>query len=346
MTVVEMKRKRPTINDVAEQAGVAVGTVSRYLNGQDIRKANRQQIELAIENLGFMRNAAAAAMKSETTGIIGFLVPTFDEFHASLLNHLSAIFRQTNRTMLTYSHENDARLLREAMNFFVAQRVDALVMAGLPMAEEVLGSYGDSAIPVIVYNNDVKAPMVDRVFVDNAKAVDRAISHLIDVGHRRVALCSGLETESSAIQRRLGYETALARQSIPLLPQYIFQGDWNVESGYSAAQTFMALPQPPTAIFSANYRMTTGILEWMREHQRQTPRDVAIVSFDDVDLFRLYDEGITAIAQPIGQIAEALANYAITRINNPEVPDIRSRTLECSIILRGSSRRYSPVGGE
>jgi LacI family transcriptional regulator len=337
MTVEDIRKKRSTISDVAERAGVAIGTVSRYMNGQEIRKGNRQQIEEAIEALGFRRNAAAMAMKNARTGIIGFLVPTFDEFHAELLGHLARIFRQTNHTMLTYCHEDDTRLLNEAMNFFVGQQVDALVMAGLPEATELLTPYTDNDIPVVIYNNDVRGPRVDRVFVDNIKASIRAVSHLIDTGHPKVALCAGRDIDTSGSQRRTGYELALKKRGLPLREDYVVYGDWSVEGGYSAAQSLMSLSDPPTAIFSASYRMTIGILEWMREHGLRTPQDLAIVSFDDVDLFRLYDEGITAVAQPIGQIAEAIASYVGSRINNPEVADIRSRTLECNIILRGSS---------
>ena len=83
--------------------------------------------------------------------------------------------------------------------------------------------------------------------------------------------------------------------------------------------------------------MTIGILEWMREHGLRVPDDLAVVSFDDVELFRLYDGGITAVMQPIGKIAESIASYVLSRLSGSELPDIRTRTLDCNIILRGSS---------
>ena len=124
---IENRKRNATIHDVAEVAGVAVGTVSRYLNGQEVRRGNRVQIEQAIEQLAFQRSAVAKAMKSDKTDIIGFMVPTFDEFHAELLDHLARSFRQTGRTMLTYCHDGDPKILKEAIAFFSNQRVDALV---------------------------------------------------------------------------------------------------------------------------------------------------------------------------------------------------------------------------
>ncbi|MBS1180789.1 MAG: transcriptional regulator LacI family [Proteobacteria bacterium] len=331
------KRRNATIHDVAETAGVAVGTVSRYLNGQMVRQSNRVEIERAIEALGFQRSAVAKAMKSETTDVIGFLVPNFDEFHARLLNQLARLFRQSGRTMLTYCHDGDRKLLKEAVTFFANQRVDALVLAGSGDISAEVEMLVDRGVPVTVYNNDVMGLRVDRVFVENASASSRAVEHLIAVGHRRIATVYGLQDESTGVQRLEGYCRALKAHGLAVDPDYMHPGAWGEEGGYSAVQKFMTLDKPPTAIFSANYQMTIGILEWMREHGLRVPEDIAIVSFDDVELFRLYDGGITAVMQPIDKIAESIASYVLSRLSKDELPDIRTRTLDCNIILRGSS---------
>jgi LacI family transcriptional regulator len=334
-------RRRATINDVAEKAGVAIGTVSRYLNGMDLRKSNRREIELAIEALGFQRNPAAVAMKTDRTGMVGFLVSRFDEFHTPLLNHLSRGFRQNGRTMLAYVHDGDEMLLRNAMEFFSSQRVDAVVMAGSPNAPESVAALTNRGVPVVIFNNDMSGPKVDRVFVDNLNASCRAVEHLLGMGHRKIATCYGRLADSSGRQRREGYERALLACGIPLVEDFYHPGDWSTQGGYDAIQKFMSLPEPPTAVFSANYRMTFGMLQWLRENGRESPGDIAIVSFDDVELFRLYNKGITAIAQPISEIADAIRSYVTTRLTTPDIPDIRSRTLDCRIILRGSSSEPS-----
>lgn len=331
------KRKNATIHDVAEMAGVAVGTVSRYLNGQPVRHGNRSEIERAIEALGFQRSAVAKAMKSDTTDVIGFLVPSFDEFHANLLNQLARLFRQSGRTMLTYCHDGDRKLLKEAVGFFANQRVDALVLAGSGDISVEIEMLIDRGVPVTVYNNDVMGLRVDRVFVENSAASFRAVDHLISVGHRRIATVYGLQDESTGVQRLEGYCQALKARGMAVDPECMHPGAWCEEGGYSAVQKFMSLGDPPTAIFSANYQMTIGVLEWMRERGLRVPDDLAIVSFDDVELFRLYDGGITAVMQPIGKIAESIASYVLSRLSGSELPDIRTRTLDCNIILRGSS---------
>src|SRR5690349_13084126 len=105
------KGRLPTIVDVAGVAGVAVGTVSRHLNGLSVRRANRDRIEEAIERLGYKRNAVAAAMKTETTHVIGLMVPVFTEFHGVILEHLSSAIRKTGRALLTYCHSAEPKVM-------------------------------------------------------------------------------------------------------------------------------------------------------------------------------------------------------------------------------------------
>ena len=117
------QRKRPaTIIDVAERAGVAIGTVSRYLNGHPIRRGNRDQIEEAIGALGYRRNAVAAAMKTDLTKVVGFLVPSLSEFHSQVLEHLRAVMRRSGRAVLTYCHNDDRESVVTADRFPRATR--------------------------------------------------------------------------------------------------------------------------------------------------------------------------------------------------------------------------------
>lgn len=109
MTDDDGKAKRqPTIVEVADRAGVAIGTVSRYLNGQPVRASNRTEISRAIHELGYRRNALAAAMKTDLTNTVGFMVPNISDFHAAVLEHLSREMRKQGRALLSYCHNDDS----------------------------------------------------------------------------------------------------------------------------------------------------------------------------------------------------------------------------------------------
>lgn len=329
---------KATIADVAALAGVAIGTVSRYLNGFDIRRTNREQIEQAITQLSYKRNAAAASMKTDRTRIIGLLVPAFDDFHSPMLEQLARSVRPTGRALLTYCHSGETEMIGKALDFFEEQRVDAIIMDGANPLFDQIDRLIKSGTPVIFYNNDVPGIGADRVFVENYKSGFRAVNYLLDIGHTRIAALTGEMAHSSGRQRQDGYEAALKQRGIPIDPRYVINGGWFFHGGYTAAHRLMTLDEPPTALYASNYGMATGFMAWLKEHGLKVPHDISIVSFDDVPLFRLHEEGITAIAQPIAGIAEAITKLLTARLANPHDRNHDTVTLDCDLVIRGSTQ--------
>jgi LacI family transcriptional regulator len=330
--------RKATIYDVAKTANVSVGTVSRYLNGQTLRQSNRDQVERAIEALSFRANSMARAIRADSTKVIGFLVREIDEFHGTLLEKLSRQFQASGYKIMTYCHDERQEEVMDAVDYFAGQRVDALIMGGAPEAAAAVRRIIEENIPVITYNNDVLGMNVDRVFVDNQNAAARAVSHLIDLGHTRIAHIAGRQDVSTGVARREGYVTALRRAGIDLEDALIEQGNWHVDGGYAASARLMHLERPPTAIFTANYLMAVGVLEGARDHGWSIPDTFSLVSFDDTQLFRFYPEGISAISQPVDEIAKSIVETTLARLQGAEVAATTTRTIQCNLILRGSTR--------
>jgi len=338
-------RKRPsTILDVARVAGVAVGTVSRYLNGFPVRPGNRDMIEGAIRKLGYRRNALAAAMKSDLTNTVGFMVPRLTEFHSPILELLSRRLRASGRALLTYCHDDDQDSIAEALDFFATHRVDCLVMDGREEASDMIRELSASGTPVILYDNDVPGLPIDRVLVDNRAVSNRAVRHLLDMGHTRIAALSGSLRNYCGRERLEGYKQALAEAGIEVVPEYVVDGDWSESRGHSGMLRLLSLERPPTAVFCCNYNMAVGALTLLKERRCRVPEDISVASFDDVQLFRLHDVGVTAIAQPIERIAETIAGLVESRLSEEgswHAP--HTIVLGCEIVLRDSTRRPSAV---
>lgn len=340
MTEETRGRRQPTIVEVAERARVAIGTVSRYLNGQPIRAGNRDQIEAAIQELGYRRNALAAAMKSDLTNTVGFLVPRLSEFHAQVLEHLSLLLRKQGRALLTYCHNDDTASVLDLLDFFDAHRVDCLIMDGRADAVDRIRDFVRTGTPVIFYDNDVTGPNVDRVFVENRTASYRAVSHLLDIGHTRIAALTGDTKNWTGRERYEGYRQAITGRGLEIDPDYVLDMHWNEDEAFSGMLRLLTLPEPPTALFCCNYNMSVGAIRMIKEQGLDIPGDISLVSFDDVPLFRLHEAGITAVAQPISKIAETIANLVSLRLSDRGAAHIPHTTvLDCDIILRGSTRR-------
>lgn len=332
-------RRQATVIDVAEVAGVAVGTVSRYINGHAIRTGNRDRIERAIAELGYRRNLVASAMKTDVTHMVGLMVPALSEFHAGLLEQLSRRVRRTGRAVISYSHDQDPHSIVEGLEFFASHRVDAVVMDGSGVPREQLAQYANAGLNLVFYDNDVEGIPADRVFVENRKASARAVNHLIELGHERIATITGSLHNSAGALRYAGYRDALAAHNLMVDPQLVVEAHWREHEAYAGARDLLSLEDPPTAIFSANYNMTIGMLAWMREHGLRTPRDVSLISFDDIPAFTVHEPGITAVGQPVGKIADAITTLLAGRFASPAAMGRHTVTIDCDIILRGSTRR-------
>ena len=332
------RRRQPTIVEVADRAGVAIGTVSRYLNGHPVRRSNRDQIEQAIGELGYRRNAIAAAMKGDLTNTVGFLVPSISEFHAAVLDKLSHEMRRAGRALITYSHAAEPRSVSEALDFFAAHRVDCLVMDGRRDVDDRINELISSGTPVVFYDNGWPGLPVDRVIVENRASSFRAVTHLLDIGHTRIAVLTGNIEDWNGRERFEGYRQAMLSRGIDLNPDYILDTHWNEAQAHSGVLKLLSLAEPPTALFCCNYNMGIGALRLLRERGLRVPDDISLISFDDVPLFQL--SGITAIAQPVEEIAETIASIVALRLSERGVShEPHTITLNCNIILRGSTRR-------
>jgi LacI family transcriptional regulator len=335
------RKRPPTIVEVAERASVAIGTVSRYLNGQPVRRANRDQIERAIGALGYRRNAVAAAMKTDLTNTVGFMVPSLNEFHSAVLERLSRRMRSTGRALLTYCHNADLPSVLDALDFFVAHRVDCLVMDGRGDVDDRILELVRNGTPVIFYDNDWPGLPVDRVLVENRAASCRAVTHLLDIGHTRIGVLTGSADDWAGRERYEGYREALTNRGLVVNPDYVLDTHWHEAEAYSGMLRLLSLPEPPTALYCCNYNMGVGALRLLREHGLKVPDDISFVSFDDVPLFQLHEAGITAVAQPVEKIAETITSIMTSRLSERGVSHApHTITLNCDIILRGSTRRY------
>lgn len=335
----EDRKRAPTIVDVAELAGVAIGTVSRFLNGEPVRAANRDQIERAIAELGYQRNAAAVAMKTDETRIVGFMAPSLGEFHAGLLDRLSRKMRISGRAVLSFCHDLHPATMREGLEFFARHRVDALVMDGEEVVKADVLAAMERGLEIVLYDNDLAGVAADRVFVDNRAISARTVGHMIDLGHRRIAVVHGALRDVTARERLQGWRDAHQASGLVLDEALCVDGDWSENGGAEAMAALLALRDPPTAVFSCNYNMTLGVLTQIQQAGLEMPSDISLASFDDVPALRLHRPGITTVAQPIDRIADAIHDLVLARLENPGRPGKRDVRIDCEILLRGSVRR-------
>lgn len=328
--------KRPTIHDVARTAEVAIGTVSRYLNGRPTREASARRIEEAIAHLGFVRNLAAATMRNETSPLIGFLVSSYDEFQMELLARLTTRLQATGRLVLPLTHDGSEETMRKALLFFAEHRVGAIVASGdFPAMTQMRRVIGPEA-HVVLFNNDLPGLVADRVQIDDAGAMRTAVSHLIGLGHRRIGFIRGRPGHSSAAGRLAGYHEALSDAGIPLDDALIAGWDWLEQAGYIGAQELFSLDRPPTAVACSSHLNAMGVISYARECGMAIPDDLSLISFGDTRPMRLIEGGIDSIALPVERMAEIIETFCL---QPPKNRAGRQMMVDCDFIRRQSSAR-------
>ncbi|PDT26373.1 LacI family transcriptional regulator [Rhizobium sp. L9] len=326
-------QKKPTIHDVARAAEVAVGTVSRYLNGRPIRSGSQERIEAAIERLGFVKNVAAATIRKEASRLVGFLVSSYDELQIDILAALTTRMQSRGRIVIPLTHDGSPEIMVDALRFFAEHRIEALIASGDFAAMQDSPLLRGLDTHIILFNNDLPGLNCDRVLFGDANGMEKAVGHLIGLGHKRIGLIAGRPGHSSARGRLDGYTRALA--SGPGVDEALIVGnEWSRETGYFAGMELLDMNDPPTAIVCASYLSALGLLDLVQERGISVPRDLSIVSFGDCDTFRLIGPGIDSLSMPVDQIVSRIDHLYAKQSHGR---DHAQTVVEVEFVLRGST---------
>lgn len=324
--------KPATIRDVARKAGVAVGTVSRLLNGHEIRPVNRGRIEQAISELDFRRNSSAATIMKANRNFVGFILPAFDEFHTDVLATLIQTMRRAGYVVIPYSHGYEKVHLPDAIDYFREHRVAGIMTSGDADYHQHKDALRTLDCPLILYSNDLVDLAVDRVVVNDSRAAKRATQHLIQMGHHSIAILTGDLRDTTGQGRLHGFQAALSDAG--LNPSHTLGNGWRQEDGYIAASEIMSTP--PSAVFCSNYLLALGLFQYCTEHSIRIPEDISLITFGDSKHYPYYGGGLTAIRFPVIDIANTLTHLFLSRIRNPDLPASRKVQHDCELIVRGS----------
>ncbi|WDR07458.1 LacI family DNA-binding transcriptional regulator [Devosia rhodophyticola] len=335
-------KKPATITDVAIAAGMSIGTVSRYINGYEVKPANKERIERAIADLSFSPNALASGMKSADSRMVGLLVPDYDEFHAGLLGNLATTLAQEGLVTLTYCHESNSAVAKEAMRFFRTHRVRALIMSWPDADRNDITEMIAQGVQIVTYDNIIDFAGGDRVVVNNREASFKAVSELIRLGHTRIGAVTGDLRRWTAKERLAGWRDAFEAANIPAPEDLIFPCDWYRADGHRAMEHFWKMDTPPSAIFAANYQISLGILVFCQENDITLPDDLSLFSFDDVEAFHFSTPRVAAIGQPVHDIAQAIKARLLENNKAKRPATTPISVVDCAVHFRESIGPYRP----
>jgi DNA-binding LacI/PurR family transcriptional regulator len=328
--------RRATIRDVATAAGVSRSTTSRALTGRGyVTPAVRDRVRKVARELGYVPDAMARHLRQQGGHSVGVLVSDLrNDFYASLASGVSQQARKRQYTMMLTDDGGSPEVEAEAAEAFVALRVAGVIVT--PLSADVTDYLTRHRIPAVEVDRQFAAGACDAVVVDNAGAARRVTADLLALGHRRIALVIDETHWTTGRDRSAGYEGAFADAGVPLDRSLIVTAGWDVGGAQREGRTLLSLPDRPTAIFAANNVLAEGVWRAAAELGLEIPRDLSLVSFDDVPWMSMVRPGITAVAQDSVAMGEAAIAQLIERIQAPSAP-IRTVMLAATLSRRGST---------
>ncbi len=327
-----------TVKDVAAQAGVSTATVSRVLSGKGgVRKELELRVRKAIETLNYHPNQAARRLRERKSKIIGVLVSDIQiPFFASIVVGIDKVLQEAGYLLLLGNTYDTSAGEKLHIDIFLGEEVSGIIFA--PADAGDVSHYRrlqEIGMPLVAIDRVPGDLSVDTVQIANTRAASKAIQHLLQEGHERIALITGPSSVSTATERQAGYEQALKAANMPLDPGLIQVGDYTHEGAYRAMRFLMESNPCPSAVLVANSVMALGVLQYIHEHCLGIPDDVALISFDDLPWASALRPPLTVIAQPVHEIGTVAARLMLDRIREP-LSSTKHVILETQLITRAS----------
>jgi DNA-binding LacI/PurR family transcriptional regulator len=305
------------LSTIAEALGLSTATVSLALRDSPlVAEVTRERIKEQARTSGYIYNRRAASLRTSRSGIVGVCVhdimnPFFGEILKSIENELD----RHRQTFVLCNHYDDLNKQRSFVDTMLQLGADGLIMSpaiGTPASDIRLAE--DNDVPVTLIARTVDGSGVASFRGDDAYGMTLAVSHLLSLGHRRIAMVGGTELTSTGRDRAAGYSTALAEAGIQPRPDWRLAGPRTRHSGFDAARDFLALPDRPTAAACFSDLVALGFMYGLSRAGLRPGIDVAVTGYDDIDEAVIAMPPLTTVANGQSEVGRRAADSLLKRL--------------------------------
>lgn len=328
-------KRRVTITDVADAAGVSVATVSKVINARyGVAAATSSRVQEVIEQLGYESSLVARSMRSHRTHVIGILVAEFEPFSAEILKGAASALLETDYELLAYTGARQSGGAGWEQRY-LSRLSGTLIDGALIVTPTVVQP--DADIPVVAidpHTGPVGIPTVDS---DSFTGALLATRHLTGLGHRRIGFLTGRPDLASSALREAGYVEALREAGIRVDHALVRTGDYRTDGAHVPATELLTLADRPTAIFAANDLSAIGVMDVARGLGIDVPGDLSVVGFDDIPESTATTPPLTTVHQPIQQMGATAVRLLVGLLDGTPAEQTHV-TLPTSLVVRGTTR--------
>lgn len=330
----------PTLNDVARAAGVSTATVSRCLNEkQKVTPTTLTKVMAAVESLGYTPNFNARAMAAKQSHTIGAIIPTMENaIFARGLQAFQETLLEQGYNLLVSSSAYQPKLEAQQIRELVARGADGLLLIGYERDEAVYDYLARRGIPTVLAWAALSDTRHASVGFDNRAAMRQLADRVLEMGHRKVAVISGIiDGNDRAAERLAGIKDSWQARGFDPEDLAIIQTSYEIENGATAFANLMQVDVKPTVIMCGNDVLAAGVISKAREMGLNVPNDISVTGFDDIELARHVFPALTTVHVPHRDMGRIAASTLVALIENRADQVIHQ--LDVSIVMRGSLKR-------
>lgn len=333
--------------DVAEHAGVSVSAVSMALSGHPrIGAATRRQIEQAAEELGYVVNSAAKALRGQRSGSVALIIPNTGQhvfghpYFSHLMVGVSDVVNEHDASLILSTNPDERHGVAAYERILRSRAADGVIVASAAAEDAQVLRLVDSGLPVVLVGRFPRVPEAISVGLGDVEGSRAATAHLLlDHGLRRVAHIAGPLEHQTALDRLAGYRRAFSDLGLKP-PALTVTGDFSEESGRAATRALLAAGGLE-GIVAANDEMAYGALLELRAQGLRVPQDIALVGYDDFGIARLPTPAITTVTVPAVELGR-LAAQRLFAVIDQQLPEPRHLSLPVALTIRDSCGCSSP----
>ncbi|MCQ6561978.1 LacI family DNA-binding transcriptional regulator [Paenibacillus mendelii] len=338
---------KPTIYNVASKAGVSIATVSKVLNKTGrISEGTRRRVVEVMEEMGYQPSVIASALTGKSTFTIGMLIPDLaNPFFAEVARSAEDRGHELGFNLVMCSTDNDPAKEVDYISLLKQKSVDGIILSTVTTNHSTVKDILKLNIPVALIARDMPTLAVDTVIVDDFIGGYLAAEHLIELGHRRIAVIAEDMNVMSSSERVRGYRSALEENGLEYDDALVKESDFTIQGGKLKSGELLDSIHSPTAIFACNDLLAIGAIQAARERGMQLPRDLSVVGFDNTILASIVEPPLTTVAQPMRDMGRHVIDLLIQEIRGLKNQKQRI-ILVPELVVRGSTSKRVHTGNQ
>jgi LacI family transcriptional regulator len=332
------KLKNPTLKEVAHLANVSTATVSNVINNtkfvsEDIKK----QVFDAMEALNYRPNEIAKSLRVKQSKLIGILISDIaNGFISNVVKGIENTLSEKGYNVLLCSTDSDITKEKEYLDVLMGKRIDGLIISSSAGTGDHYNDLLKAKVPLVFLNRCPDHFPSNMVMTNNIKGAYQATEHLIKHGYKKIAVITGPLHFSTGRDRFIGYQRALEDYGIPFKKEMVFEGNFDIESGYERTKEILESDISAEAIFISNNSMSLGAYKYIKDKGLKIPQDIAIYGYDDPEWADVVNPPLSGIRQPAYELGIHAANNIMDTISGISTEAREIIYLDPEMVIRNS----------